>query len=64
MLEKQNGLQMSQVFFLVRALSSGGFAFEEFYRTRPPQPTGTAPSATFVPLDLADLRRGLARLPL
>ena len=64
MLKKQNGLPMSQAFFRVRALSRGGFAFQEFYRTRPPQPTGTAPSATFVPLDLADLRRGLARLPL
>jgi hypothetical protein len=64
MLEKQNGLQMSQVFFRVRALSPGGFAFQAFYRARPPRPTGIASSATSISLDLADLRRGLARLAL
>jgi len=30
-LEKQNWLQMSQVFFCIRTLSLGGFAFQGFY---------------------------------
>src|SRR6266481_4797782 len=30
-LEKQNWLQMSQVFFRIRTLSLGGFAFQGFY---------------------------------
>jgi len=55
---------MSQVFFRVRALAPGGFAFQEFYRARPPRPTGIASGATSISLDLADLRRGLARLAL
>jgi len=31
-LEKQNWLQMSQVFFCIRTLSLGGFAFQGFYK--------------------------------
>jgi hypothetical protein len=64
MLEKKNGLQMSQVFFRVRALSSGDFALPEFFRARSPRPAGTVSSATSISLDLADLGRRLARLAL
>jgi hypothetical protein len=64
MLKKQNGLPMSQVFFRVRALSLGGFAFQEFYQGSPPRPTGNAPNATSIPLDLAGPRCGCARLAL
>jgi hypothetical protein len=59
--EKQNRLQRSQVFSVSAHRPSDGLAFQGFYRARPLHPTDTAPNPTMLPLDLAGLRRGLAR---
>jgi hypothetical protein len=62
-LEKQDRLRVSQVFFSVSVHQpSDGLAFQGFYKARPLHPTGAAPNLTMLPLDLAGLRRGLARL--
>jgi hypothetical protein len=57
-LEKQNGLQMSQVFSYSR-IGIRWFCFSMIL-ARPLHPTAGAFNAILIPLDLADLRRGLA----
>jgi len=60
-LEKQNWSQMGQIFFSIRALIIRCFYFSRIL-ARPLHHVGAAPNPTLIPLDLAGLRRGLARL--
>ena len=60
-LEKQNWSQMGQIFFSIRALIIQCFYFSRIL-ARPLHHVGAAPNPTLIPLDLAGLRRGLARL--
>jgi hypothetical protein len=59
-LKKQNGSQMSQVFFRIRAFISRWFLRFKNSIAKPPRPTGAAPNAILIPLHITGLRRGLA----
>jgi hypothetical protein len=59
-LEKQNWLQMSQVFFCIRTLIIRLFCFSRIL-SEAASPIDAAPNATLRSLHLAGLRRGLAR---
>ena len=60
-LEKQNWSQMGQIFFSIRALIIRCFYFSRIL-ARPLHHVGAAPNPTLIPLNLAGLRRGFARL--
>src|SRR6516225_7814345 len=59
-LEKQNSLQMSQIFSRSRTLVFRSFCFSRILQARPLHHVDAAPNPTLIPLNLAGLRRGLA----
>jgi hypothetical protein len=59
-LQKQNSLQMGQIFSSMRTLVIRWFCFSRILQVRPLHHLDATPNPTLIPLQLAGLRGGLA----